>query len=213
VPLSDGEQAEPIIKDNDNDLWLNCAIVKWALWVAESEVCKYTVLFFIAANVVVMMMDKFPPDLFLKEFTDKCQIAFLTVFGAEMVMMILAVGPIGYMKNPLTCFDGVIVLSSFVELAMSDGGALSVFRTFRLLRVVFKIANRWKAFRVLLKSIVKTIFSLGYFALLFLLVMYVLTLMAMQFFCYQVSFQRGSFCRAGCRWAYAAMVSWARTER
>merc|ERR1719487_1537786 len=113
------------------------------------------------------MLEKFPPDLVLKEFTDSCELIFLIVFGAEMGLMLAAMGPMNYVKNPLTCFDGIIVLSSFAELLMTDGSALSIFRTFRLLRVVFKIANKWKAFRVLLKSIVKTIFSLGYFSLLF----------------------------------------------
>merc|ERR1719305_425139 len=135
------------------------------------------------------MTDKFPPDLVLQEFAGYCEKIFLTVFGFEMALMLLAMGPVNYVKNPLTCFDGIIVMSSFVELLMSDGGALSIFRTFRLLRVVFKIANKWPAFRGLVKSIIKTIFSLGYFALLFFIVMYVLTLMGMTFFATKFHFE------------------------
>jgi hypothetical protein len=173
----------------DSELWVDCALVRWAFAIADSEVCKYTILFFIAANVIVMMTDKFPPDLVVQEFAGYCEKIFLTVFGVEMALMLLAMGPVNYVKNPLTCFDGIIVMSSFVELLMSDGGALSIFRTFRLLRVVFKIANKWPAFRVLVKSIIKTIFSLGYFALLFFIVMYVLTLMGMTFFATKFHFE------------------------
>jgi hypothetical protein len=177
------------LNENFEDVWYDHKIVRIAFAVVDSEACKYTVLFFIAANAVVMMLEKFPPDPEMRIFQKIANTVFMWVFAAEMVAMLVALGPIRYVKNPLTCFDGIIVISSFFQMMFSDGGgSLSFFRVFRLLRVVFKIASKWEAFRVLLKSIIKTMFSLGYFALLFFLVMYVLTLMGMNFFATEFHF-------------------------
>jgi hypothetical protein len=170
------------------DVWFDSKVVRVCCAIVDHEAFRCAILVTIGANVAVMMLDKFPPDLALKHFTDACETFFLTVFAIEMVMTICAMGPTRYIKTPLTCFDGIIVCSSFLELLLAGGSALSIFRSFRLLRVVFKIAKKWEDFRVLLKSIIKTMTSLGYFALLFLLVMYVLTLMGMSFFATEFHF-------------------------
>eukprot|EP00746_Dinoflagellata_sp_MGD_P070983 gnl/MRDRNA2_/MRDRNA2_28979_c0_seq1.p1 gnl/MRDRNA2_/MRDRNA2_28979_c0~~gnl/MRDRNA2_/MRDRNA2_28979_c0_seq1.p1 ORF type:complete len:1603 (-),score=314.70 gnl/MRDRNA2_/MRDRNA2_28979_c0_seq1:143-4951(-) len=66
-------------------------------------------------------------------------------------------------------------------LSGGGGGAVKAFRGFRLLRI-FRLAKKWTSFRVLLKSILETVMSMGNFTVLLFLCMYVFTLMAMQFF-------------------------------
>ena len=53
-----------------------------------------------------------------------------------------------YWTNMVTAFDGVIVITSFVEIFLDGSGAMTAFRGFRLLRI-FKLAKKWTSFRVL----------------------------------------------------------------
>lgn len=178
------ENEATMVSEKDEELWMNCAVVKCAYYITESEVFRGTVLFFIVANVTVMLLEKWPPDLHLKEFTQISQLIFTIFFAIEMVIMLAGVGPYKYVTTPLTFFDGIIVLGSFLEYILSGegGSALTVLRIFRLFRVVVKMSSGVPAFGLLIKSMIKTVFSLGYFALLFLLVLLICTLMGMQFF-------------------------------
>ncbi len=61
----------------------------------------------------------------------------------EMVLKLVAYGCVGYISNGFDVFDGIIVVLSGVELCQGlieghthGGGALSVLRTFRLLRIL-----------------------------------------------------------------------------
>jgi len=81
----------------------------------------------------------------------------------------------------------VIVIISLIELfieAVTQGNNNSIFtalRAFRLMRV-FKIAKFSDSLSVLLESIIKTLGSLVHFSLLLFLILYVYTLLGMQFF-------------------------------
>lgn len=69
---------------------------------------------------------------------------FSGVFFVEMLLKLTAYGFVGYISNGFDVFDGVIVLLSVVEICEGlisgdvhgGGGALSVLRTFRLLRIL-----------------------------------------------------------------------------
>ena len=51
----------------------------------------------------------------------------------------------------VTGFDGLIVITSFIELRLDGSGAITAFRGFRLLRI-FKLAKKWTSFRVLVSG-------------------------------------------------------------
>jgi len=170
--------------EKEEEYWIDCVLVRVCYNLQDHEVFRATVLFFIVANVVVMLLEKYPPDLHLKAFQQAMHIVFAVVFGLEMIIMLVGLGPKTYVTTPLTLFDGIIVIGSFVDLfASGEGGSpLTVLRIFRLARVVVKISNGVPAFGLLLRSMVKTVKSLGYFGLLFFLVLLICTLMGMQFF-------------------------------
>merc|ERR1719408_20810 len=98
-------------------------------------------------------------------------------------MLHLAFGVKNYWMNKVCAFDGVIVLSSIMEKFMSDagGGAVTALRAFRLMRI-FKLAKKWTSFRIMLKAIVATLMEMGNFSVLLLLMMFVFSLMGMEFF-------------------------------
>ena len=48
--------------------------------------------------------------------------AFFTLaFVVEMLIMLIALGPKGYVMNPVTCFDGFVVIVSIIELVTGGG--------------------------------------------------------------------------------------------
>lgn len=113
----------------------------------------------------------------MQSILEVCNAIFTSVFTIEMAVMITAVGPQMYWTHLSTGFDGIVVLASLMESFTNGGGALSALRGFRLLRI-FRLAKKWTSFRVLLKSMLHTVRSLGNYAVLLVIMMYVFTLMA-----------------------------------
>ena len=189
-----GDEAASDDEDDDgelfDDLWLNRPWVVWLRIFSQNQIFQNTIMFFISGNVVVMALDQYPPAVELDGFVAVSEYVFLCVFIIEMCIMIGAHGPKGYVMNPVTCFDGAIVTISIVQELVpgSAGGGFAALRTLRLLRVMNKLANRWPSFRVLLKAMAQTGISLNYWLVLFLLVLYICTLMWMEFFSKQFHF-------------------------
>ena len=81
----------------------------------------------------------------------------------------------------------IIVSNSGVDGGTGSNGAISAFRTFRLLRV-FKLARSWTGLRNLLVTIGKTLKDISNFTVLLLLIMFIYTLVGMEFFAYKMRF-------------------------
>lgn len=165
--------------------WLDTALVRILRYIATSEAFTNLIMLFIALNVVTMMLDGYPPILELQDFLATCEIVFLVIFCIEMCILLGAYGPCRYVRTPAMCFDGIIVTVSVVQVLTSpdgQGGPFTALRTFRLFRVLNKLASRWPSFRVLLKAMLYTGKSLSYWIVLFSLVLYICTLMFMQLF-------------------------------
>jgi len=183
----------------DEDLWYDCTAVRILQTIAFSPFFVNCIMFFIAANVLAMSLESYPPIVVLQEPQNICEVIFLVVFCLEMVIMLGAMGPKSYVMNPVTCFDGIIVVISLVQQiitltqASSSGGgggsAFTALRTLRLFRVLNKLAHRNLSFRVLLKAMVATGASLRYWACLFVLVLYIFTLMWQTFFATRFHFE------------------------
>ena len=108
-----------------------------------------------------------------------------------MILKLIGLGFRGYTKDHFNIFDGVIVILSTIEIIISysfpnsfvEGGALSAFRGFRLLRV-FKIARSWTSFQGLLRKIGETLKDIWSFVILLLIVIFCFAMMGMEFFSY-----------------------------
>lgn len=191
-----GRTTKTVMEDPVPTIWYDCAAVRLLREIAFSPIFVNVVMFFIAANVVVMMMDQYPPDLALETPLAICEVMFLVVFCVEMIIMIGAMGPIAYVKSPVTCFDGMIVITSLVRtvVARLEGGggsgpsAFTALRTLRLFRVLNKLANRSVSFRSLLLGMLRTASSLRYWTCLFALVLYIFSLMLMELFAKKMHF-------------------------
>ena len=150
----------------------------------------------IILNTVVMMCEyHLMPEKLEYAF---CIINYiLTIyFFFEMVVKILGLGLREYCKDNMNVFDGLVVISSLVEVGTDvaggvcsggGGGGLSVLRSFRLLRV-FKLARSWKQLNNIINTIFKSIASISYLMLILVLFIFIFSLLGMQLFGYEFAF-------------------------
>jgi hypothetical protein len=61
---------------------------------------------------------------------------FTSIFIAEFALKMIALSPVGYMRDKMNVFDGVIVLFSIIDLSISSGIDLKAFRSLRILRTL-----------------------------------------------------------------------------
>lgn len=108
------------------------------------------------------------------------------------------------MRNYITTtgfhfFDCIIVLAGLVDVLASfiilnpdtevNSITITVLRAFRILRM-FKIARYWRSFEVLLNTLWMTLLSVSYFGCLLLVILYVYTLLGIEFFANKAKFDK-----------------------
>lgn len=136
-------------EDDDMDLdekpaWCDCALVHTCRQIAFSDWFMNVIMLFIVSNVITMMMESFPPPRGQQDVLDVLEMTFLVVFCGEMAVLLMALGPRGYFTNPVTAFDGTIVITSVVQACVGQAGPLTALRTLRLFRVLNKLALKCK---------------------------------------------------------------------
>ncbi|CAH6786609.1 Cacna1h [Phodopus roborovskii] len=99
-------------------------------------------------------------------------IVFTSMFALEMLLKLLACGPLGYIRNPYNIFDGIVVVISVWEIVGQADGGLSVLRTFRLLRVL-KLVRFLPALRRQLVVLMRTMDNVATFCMLLMLFIFI----------------------------------------
>jgi hypothetical protein len=197
-PKPDPNDEEEEEEEPEPELWWDCKAVRCCNFLATNETFGNFIMTIITGNVINMCVTIYSMnDMFghteRYAAVEILEITFLSIFIVEMFIMLTALGPKGYIKNPITAFDGFVVCISIIELVINKtsdggGGALSALRTFRLFRVMNKLANKWSKLKVLLKAMLHTGMALNYWLILFGLVLYIFTLMWIFFFGGQFQF-------------------------
>ncbi|XP_062956905.1 voltage-dependent T-type calcium channel subunit alpha-1H isoform X2 [Cynocephalus volans] len=108
-------------------------------------------------------------------------VVFTSMFALEMLLKLLACGPLGYIRNPYNIFDGIIVVISVWEIVGQADGGLSVLRTFRLLRVL-KLVRFMPALRRQLVVLVRTMDNVATFCMLLMLFIFIFSILGMHLF-------------------------------
>ncbi|XP_059352397.1 voltage-dependent T-type calcium channel subunit alpha-1G-like isoform X2 [Daphnia carinata] len=117
-------------------------------------------------------------------------VIFSAIFAIEMLLKVIAEGPLNYVGNGFNVFDGVIVILSLVEVFQSlnrfegdDGGSsgLSVLRTFRLLRIL-KLVRFMPNLRRQLVVMLRTMDNVAVFFALLVLFIFIFSILGMNLF-------------------------------
>jgi len=150
------------------------ATANWFLWFIV--VC-------ILLNTIVLAID-FPdievdyPELV--KTLDIANVMLWAIFLVEATVKIIGLGPKVYFKEGFNVFDFIIVLISGIEMSIG-GGALSVLRTFRLLRIL-KVFAMSPGLKQLMDAVMASVTDLYYFFLVFFLFLFIYTVLGMQLF-------------------------------
>ena len=152
---------------------------------------NFMIYCFILANTITLALYRFDQSEFETEILFYCDIFFVWIFTAEMIAKLIGLGVKYYVKDKFNIFDGIIVIISLVDFALtiSDiegaSGILSALRALRLLRII-KLARHWKDFQKILGTMVSSLIDISNFTVLLMLIMYILALLGMEMFAYSV---------------------------
>jgi Ion transport protein len=149
--------------------------------------------FSICCNTLVLSLDKYPVSETQTNIIEKVNIMFTVIFALEMIVKMLAVGIANYFKgSSFNVFDCGIVVSSMIDIFLSNfiledssgsssGSAITALRGFRLLRI-FKLAQQWKRFELLLETLGRTLVDIATFSILLFLFIFTFTLLGLELF-------------------------------
>ena len=152
-------------------------------------------------NTIVLSIDHYGISPSLFESLSYINLIFTYIFLSEMILKLLAKGPINYIRDFMNCFDGIVVVLSLVELIFlsNSKSALTAFRTVRIFRVfrVIRVIRVARLFRYLqsmaliLEVISGSLSKFIYLALLLLLFIIIYTLLFIQIFKGKFEFDDG----------------------
>jgi voltage-dependent calcium channel L type alpha-1D len=153
----------------------------------------------IALNVLIMSTEYYGmTDVHLK-FIDYSNIFFTGVFILELFLKLIGLGFKEYIKDWYNILDIILVTIGIIEMIVTiqtpEGQASGVLKGFRLFRV-FRFAKWWKALDHMMKNLYKSLNSIIYLLLLMGLILFIYSLIGVQFFKDQFVDEQGKQARA-----------------
>uniref|UniRef100_UPI0031384A3C Voltage-dependent T-type calcium channel subunit alpha-1H n=1 Tax=Homo sapiens TaxID=9606 RepID=UPI0031384A3C len=149
--------------------------------IVDSKYFSRGIMMAILVNTLSMGVEYHEQPEELTNALEISNIVFTSMFALEMLLKLLACGPLGYIRNPYNIFDGIIVVISVWEIVGQADGGLSVLRTFRLLRVL-KLVRFLPALRRQLVVLVKTMDNVATFCTLLMLFIFIFSILGMHLF-------------------------------
>ncbi|XP_030825975.1 voltage-dependent L-type calcium channel subunit alpha-1F [Camarhynchus parvulus] len=136
----------------------------------------WTVLLLVFLNTLTIASEHHGQPPWLTETQAYANKALLSLFAAEMVLKLYALGPSCYFASFFNRFDCFVVCGGVLETALVERGAMeplgiSVLRCVRLLRV-FKVTRHWASLSNLVGSLLNSMKSIA--SLLLLLSTYIM---------------------------------------
>ena len=146
-------------------------------------------------NVVVLATDYYSAPFALKETIRIVNLVCSIIFALEAFLKMLAFGIKGYfftadLEGPQglaaraggsNWMDFILVALSMVEFFLSDSSSLSVFRAFRLTRVI-RVAHRWPRLHRITYAMIESFKDSVFLFFLLLMFMFIFTVLGMQLF-------------------------------
>ncbi|XP_046574320.1 sodium channel protein 1 brain-like [Haliotis rubra] len=134
----------------------------------------------IILNTIIMALEQHGQSEQMNVLIKVANYVFTAIFILEAVLKLYALNKY-YFKSGWNIFDLIIVIASIIDLGFEEVDGLSVFRTFRLLRV-FKLAQSWPTMRILLSIILSTLGALGNLTIVLAIIIYIFAVTGLQLF-------------------------------
>ena len=135
----------------------------------------------IVLNTLVLAADHYAIDQTLYDVLEVLNLVFTVLFGLEMFVKLMAVGPKRFFHKISYVLDSLILCVAIVEFGVGNSASLSAIRSFRLLRAFKMIAHR-PQLKALLAAVLLCAEDLVYFSLLMLLFVFVYAILGLQLF-------------------------------
>eukprot|EP00760_Papus_ankaliazontas_P015787 PhM_4_TR16727/c0_g1_i2/m.78731 len=133
-------------------------------------------------NVAVIAYDHYGISNSTAHFIKTSTLICNVLFGIEMILKLIALGPMGYCADRFNVLDGVLVIISIPDMALSDGSStFSALRAFRVLRV-FVLVRHVKSIQDVLQAVVRCLHSVSYLSALIALYVFIMAIVGIQLF-------------------------------
>ncbi|XP_074787230.1 voltage-dependent L-type calcium channel subunit alpha-1F isoform X2 [Athene noctua] len=152
----------------------------------------WTVLLLVFLNTLTIASEHHGQPPWLTQTQAYANKALLSLFAAEMMLKLYALGPACYFASFFNRFDCFVVCGGVLETVLVEQGAMeplgiSVLRCVRLLRV-FKVTRHWASLSNLVGSLLNSMKSIASLLLLLFLFIIIFALLGMQLFGGRFSF-------------------------
>ncbi|KAL7543245.1 hypothetical protein ACHAXR_012558 [Thalassiosira sp. AJA248-18] len=163
--------------------------------IIESRVYTRGMLAIILFNTIILSCDHYGISDGTQAVLDTGNYITTAIFFMDMVICNIGYGGVAYWSTSSTCFDGIIAISSVLELVLTrmagSGGSgksvMSVFRSLRLVRL-FKMVKQWKSLHSLLNTMAQAASDVQSFGILLSLFVFIYSLIGMQLFSNRLHF-------------------------
>jgi hypothetical protein len=152
---------------------------------------------FVFLNTICLALDHYGIEQWEENLLTLFNQTFTWIFFVEMTLKIIAMGPVKYMKDRINHMDSLVVVISISELVVTNlafQGAhqgfrsVRIFRIFRIIRIG-KLLRTFQSMQIIMDVLVKSMNSFVYLALLLFLFLFIFTLLGMQIFGGNMSFE------------------------
>lgn len=135
----------------------------------------------IVLNTILMGIRHFDQGLSIDMFLEIANILFAAIFTVEMLLKLIGIGWKQYIKDAWNCFDGILVILSWIGYAYDLGALASLFRIFRVARM-FRLIRSSPGLLNLLKTLIFSLPALLNVGILMVLIKFILACIAMNSF-------------------------------
>lgn len=155
---------------------------KWC----KSQTLYWSVIVLVFLNTLTLVSEHYGQPIWLDDFQELCNRIFVTLFTLEMFLKMYSLGFQGYFVSLFNRFDCFVVISSILELLLTNTKIMmplgvSVLRCVRLLRI-FKVTKYWFSLRNLVASLINSMRAIASLLLLLFLFIVIFALLGMQVF-------------------------------
>jgi Ion transport protein len=108
-------------------------------------------LFLILANTLAMAVEYDGMPTSMSHTLSVINLVVTFIFLVEVLLKMMAVGPIAFMSNAFNNFDLFVVITSVLEISLQQTSAVHAIRSFKALRILksFRVLRLFKVFKYL----------------------------------------------------------------